>query len=356
MFRLFALTLATVVPLVTGATARQAGFPPRLERYLNDVVKLDRAQRAALLAGSPVTKLLDADDRKEVAVFGAIWINAPMQAYVEAVKDIENFEKGRGFLVTRRISSPPRLEDFADLRLNDGDLKDLRTCKVGDCEIKLSEESLRRVQAEIDWNAPDAPEAASRLLRQIALEYVNGYLEAGNERLSVYRDRSRPTFVAREFRAMIDSMPALATHMPQVRRYLLEYPKVTIPGATSFLYWQETEFGLKPTIRISHVTISESPEATVVASKMLYASHYFWTGLELRVLLPDPARGQGFWLVTVNRSRSDGLAGFTGMLVRGRVKSGAQEGLLAALRGTKERLETQRQPTGESTRVADPRR
>ena len=114
---------------------------------------------------------------------------------------------------------------------------------------------------------------------------------------------------------------------------------MTIPGATSFLYWQETEFGLKPTIRISHLTIREGQEDTVVASKMIYASHYFWTGLELRALLPDPARGRGFWLVTVNRSRSDGLSGFTGTFVRGRAQSGARDGMIAALRSTKARLE-----------------
>lgn len=73
---------------------------------------------------------------------------------------------------------------------------------------------------------------------------------------------------------------------------------------------------LKPTIRISHLTIREIPEDTVVASKMVYASHYFWTGLEVRALVPDPERGAGFWFVTVNRARSDGLSGFTGMFVR----------------------------------------
>ena len=50
----------------------------------------------------------------------------------------------------------------------------------------------------------------------------------------------------------------------------------------------------------------ENPEDTVVTSKMLYASHYFWTRLEWRVLMPGPSRGTGFWFVTVNRSRSDG--------------------------------------------------
>jgi hypothetical protein len=316
-----------------------AKLPARLERYLSATAKLNASQRAALVGGAPVTKLLAADDSKEVAVFGAIWIDAPIARYVEAVEDIENFERGGGFKVTKRISAPPRLEDFADLHLPGEDVEDLRTCRVGNCEVKLGEQALKRFRAEIDWNAPDCRSAVDALMRQIVLEYVTGYLEGGNERLAVYRDKSRPTFVAREFRAMTDGMPELTTYMPRMRRYLLEYPAVTFPESTSFLYWQETVFGLKPTIRISHLTIQEGSDDTVVASKMLYASHYFWTGLELRVLLPDPARGAGFWFVTVNRSRSDGLSGFTGMFVRRRVRSEVQDGSLAGLQTTKRRLE-----------------
>jgi hypothetical protein len=141
---------------------------------------------------------------------------------------------------------------------------------------------------------------------------------------------------------MVERMPAMASYMPELRRYLLEYPKATLPGSTSFLYWQDVEFGLKPTIRISHLTIREAPEETVVASKMLYASHYFWTGIELRVLIPDPSRGTGFWFATVSRSRSDGLSGFVGSIIRGRVRGEARDGTLAALTATKTLLERSR--------------
>jgi hypothetical protein len=244
--------------------------------------------------------------------------------------------------VTRRISSPPRLEDFSELRLPDEDIDDLRSCRVGDCDVKLGEKAIKRFRSEIDWNTPNARAAANRLMQQLAFEYVTRYLEGGNDQLAVYRDDSRPTFAGQEFRTMVDDMPELTSYMPNLRRYLLDYPRVTIPDATSFLYWQETEFGLRPTIRISHVTIRENPEDTVVTSKMLYASHYFWTGLELRVLVPDPPRGSGFWFVTVNRSRSDGLSGFTGFFVRRRVRSEVQNGALAALRSTKQRLENAR--------------
>jgi hypothetical protein len=57
------------------------------------------------------------------------------------------------------------------------------------------------------------------------------------------------------------------------------------------------------------------------------------------VLVPDPSRGRGFWFVNVSRSRSDGLSGVLGRLIRGRVQKEVQKGLDAALRATKARLE-----------------
>ena len=339
---------AVLAPLVFIAAADDTfrntapGLPARLENYVTRTVKLTADERNRLTNGAPVTRLIDADENKEVAVFGAVWINAPIRRYVESVRDIEHFERGGAFKVTRRISAPPRIEDFAGLHLSDEDLADLPKCRVGDCEVKLGEQALHRFRTEVNWKAATARAEADALMQKLAFEYVMKYLEGGNERLAVYRDKSRPTFVAREFRAMTDGMPELTEYMPDVRRYLLEFPKMTLSASTSFLYWQETEFGLKPTIRISHLSIREGPDATLVTSKMLYASHYFWTGLELRALLPDPARGPGFWFVTVNRSRSDGLSGFTGRLVRRRVRSEVQDGSLAGLQMTKQMLEGSR--------------
>ena len=339
------ILLALLASLVLAATpidsAPQApkGLPLRLGPYLANTVKLTPSERSQLDAGAPVTKRLPADDSIEVSVFGAVWIKAPLSRYVTLVKDIETFERGGGFVVTRRISSPPRLEDFAKLRLPKEDVEDLRNCRVGDCIVKLGEAAVERFRTEINWDSGNPQAAADRLMRQLALEYATGYLHGGNERLAVYRDNSRPTFVAKEFRDMVDQMPELTTHMPDVRRYLLEYPKATMPDATSFLYWQETQFGLRPTIRINHLIVRQSRDGAVIASKMLYASHYFWTGIELRVLLPDSARGEGFWLVTVSRSRSDGLGGFTGMLIRRKVHGEVRDGALAALKATKKKLE-----------------
>jgi hypothetical protein len=342
------LVAAALVAAPTTAFVRAAGrpalpisqtLPVPLGDYLARDVKLTAEQQSQLVAGRSVTKLLDADPAREVAIFGGVWVAAPAARYVAALRDIERFEQGGAFRVTRKISSPPRLEDFADLRLPGDDLDALRSCRVGQCELKLSQAALDRVRREIDWKRPTARADVEALARRIALEYVQGYLEGGNARLAVYRDSDRPTFVADELKVMIAGMPALTTYLPDLQRYLLDFPTVTIPGEESFIYWQEARFGLKPTIRINHVVIAEQPTHVAVASKLLYASHYFWTALELRVLVPDAGRGTGFWYVSVSRSRSDGLSGFVGRLIRGRVRGEAEKGMMAALQGLKAALE-----------------
>ena len=338
---IFAAGLAAIAIVVTGGAQSgqsPAPLPSRLDSHIRTYVKLTPEEQKRLLAGEPVTQLLETDPAKEVAIFGAVWIAAPIARYVEAVKNIEEFEKGNNFLITKRISSPPRLEDFDGLSLPPDDVADLRTCKVGDCELKLGEAALVRIRKETDWSRPTATAEVERSIRRLALDYVTAYLEGGNSRLAIYRDAARPTFVAQEFATMLDRMPTL-TALPDLKRYLLEYPKATLPRSESFLYWQAARFGLKPTIRINHVTIADQQTHVAVVSKMLYATHYFWTAIELRLLVPDPARGEGFWFANVNRSRSDGLDGFVGSVIRGKVRDEAEEGMQAALKITKSRTE-----------------
>lgn len=334
------VALALLVAAGIGVAAGQApSFPAPLGDYLRNGAQLTAAELAALRGDTPVTKMLDSDPAREVAVFGAVWIEATPADYLAAVKDIETFERGAGFLVTKKISDPPVIADFQAMQFSDEDIDELKSCTVGDCAIKLGEEPLQRFKSQIDWTKPTARRDATMLARQLALDYVKGYLSGGNAELAVFRDSKNPTFVAEEFKSLIGRMPKLTTYLPGLQKYLLDYPKATLPNSSSFLYWQAVEFGLKPTVRINHVVMQELPGGAVVASKQIYASHYFWTALELRVLIEDPSRGKGFYLVTVTRSRSDGLTGFVGRLVRSRVRNGARDGVQKALESTKALLE-----------------
>jgi hypothetical protein len=105
--------------------------------------------------------------------------------------------------------------------------------------------------------------------------------------------------------------------------YLEEYPRSQPSGAEDFFYWSMVDFGLKPTVRVNHVIIyplagGPSGVSHVIAIKQLYASHYFHTTLELRILVEDERRAdrRGFYLLSITRSRIDGTSGLKGSLLR----------------------------------------
>ena len=336
--RVVAVLAASSVLALAGAQAPSA-VPDRLEKYLASAVRPTRAERAQLLRGEAITKFLESDPSQEVAIFGAVWIDAPMQRYADAVMEIETLERGGAFIKTRRISRPPQTAEFAEVTLPAADIADLKACRPGDCEVKATAELLDALRSNVDWSAPTARPRAQEVFREFAHKYVTAYLDRGNGALATYRDKSQPTSVAADLSALASRVTSFSPAVIAVRDYLVAYPAAAPPGARDLVYWQETRFGLKPTIRISHIVVHETAEETVVGSKMLYASHYFRAALELRVLVPDPARGEGFWFVTVSRSRVDGLSGFIGRLLRGKVRGEIQEGSLAGLRATKRRLE-----------------
>ena len=75
-----------ILLFLTTALAAQPGqtsLPGQLESYVTNVVKLTPTQRKQLFAGEPVTQMLDADPSREVSLFGAIWVKAPIDRYLE---------------------------------------------------------------------------------------------------------------------------------------------------------------------------------------------------------------------------------------------------------------------------------
>jgi hypothetical protein len=334
-----AFILSTAI-IQSASPASSLELPQQLSGLV--LATLTNAEIGVLKTGQPVSKLLSSTVDSEVGVLGATWINAPVEEYVQAIENIEQFESGGSFQVTKRISDPPVIDDFAALQLRQEDVADLKKCRVGNCELKIGADAISRFRSKIHWSKSTAISDVRELFRQLALQYVVDYQRGGNAELEVYRDKHRPSSVAKEFAAIVDEMSGMLQYDPSLRRYLLEYPNAQLSNGRSFFYWQQVAFGLKPTIRINHVAISQAGESTLVASKLVYANHYFRAALELQLLMPDPSRGPGFWLVSVKRMRSDGLNG-TGNLVRGRVEKDAVRGLVEALQATKTKFESNRQ-------------
>ena len=106
-------------------------------------------------------------------------------------------------------------------------------------------------------------------------------------------------------------------------------PRVALPGATSFLLLARTEFGPKPTI--PHQRSDPYPgrgDTTVVASKMLYASHHFWTGLDCGCSRTTQGADQASGSSRSTAVAPTALGGVKSALLRGIVRRNVQDGMV----------------------------
>ena len=325
-----------------GLTVRAQTSEPH--NLLRTAAGFSEAELGAMDQGSVVVKAVRTPVDSEVALVGAALFRTSTDFFLRMYEDIERFESPLGPL--KKMSDPPRAEDLASLMVPDKDIDALAECRLEDCDLKLGENGISRFQTEIDWTSPQARPQAQSLVRELALGFLTAYQQGGNQALGVGRDNKKPTVVREQFEALLEDSDYLVTYVPELHRYLLEYPRVELPGATDFLYWAVNDFGLDPVLRLSHVTIyrpgGDENGSAVIASKQLYFSRYFYTGLDMRFLVRNPSdpSNESFYLVTVSRFRSDELGGLFGGVLRKAAEEGARDGLQRYLEVSKPAIES----------------
>lgn len=310
--------------------------------FLRRTIGLTDAQVAEVESGRVVTRQLPAADKPEMAAFGAVRVAARKDVYLERTRDIARFRKGPSTLQIGRFRTPPMLEDLAGLTLEDGDFDAARQCKPGDCDLKLARSALERIRREMDWKAPDARARATLLMKQMLVDYVTAYLQGGTAAMATYADDAVPLDTPTEFRKVLAASPYLVQYAPELRRCLEDYPKGRLAGTEDLFYWTKDRFGPKPTIAIYHVTIWRDPgdaARAAVASKQIYASHYFQAGLDLTALVDAPSPAGGFYLVDLYRARIDPPTGLLSGVLLGKIRGGIEQGVAEGLRTAKARTE-----------------
>lgn len=297
----------------------------------------------ALDEGSAVIRSLDTPVREELAHVGVVHIDARPERFIERFRDIERFEAGPGIPSIGRFGLPPRIEDLESLVLPATDVEALSKCRPGDCDVKLPAAAMSRFREEVDWSSVNAAGQADEVSREVILALVQAYQAAGNTALGYLDDGNKPLLVAEQFRALLDSAVVLPAPVPALLAYLGDYPHGRPAGAEDFFYWTVVDFGLKPTIRVNHVTIypleASSPlgVAYAIAIKQLYASHYFHTTLELRFLVEHGHRGSS--LISITRSRNDGMTGFKGLFLRPIIKRRSRDAVRGYLEHVRRQVE-----------------
>ena len=291
-----------------------------LRDFFRNNIGLTDDEITAIQGGQPVVKALPSRTPAEVFLFGAVYIDAAPESYIDLVHDFDHLRKLPGYLALGVFSDPPQFSDLTGFSFDDEDINAIKSCKPGDCLIQIPASSMEQVQRSVDWSA-DVSRQVNELLRKRALERLLQYQTEGNQALGVYNDKRNQTDVPQQFAYMLSYADALPEHLPDFYRYLLAYPNDKPPNVVDAFYWAKVKFGLKPTLRmVQLITMrgSSGPIAYAVAEKQLYSSHYFETALDLSfcVRAGEGASEPGFYLIMELGSEQAGLTGVKGSIVR----------------------------------------
>ncbi len=308
-------------------------------------VGITAQQRTAIDGGRAVAKVLSWGKPSEVFVFGAVHIDGSPATYLKIARDVSRLAKSPAYLAIGELPAVASSADLSGMSLDPDDIKALKACREGACDVQLPTSSIQAFHDAVNWAQPDAAGQVNGLARGMVLDLVREYRRGGNAALGVYRDKDNPARVAEQFETMVSRSEVLPDVLPELRKYLLNYPDVELPGADGFFYWEKVDFGMKPTIRVNHAVVYHGTQRTdgisAVAVKQLYASHYFHTALDVSVCLTDTANPQrpGFYLLTLKSSEQDGLTGMKGSMLRKVVVDKTRSSLESALTSLKQTIE-----------------
>jgi hypothetical protein len=337
---------AGAVLLLVGTTAPRAQAPiipePAQSILLRDV-GFTQGQLVLARHGRIVVKLLPTPQPKEVAVAGVTRIAVTKEQFFARYRDIERFKQHEAVKQLGRFSQPPDIADLAALTFSVDMLDDLRTCRPGDCKVKLSETWMTKLRGQVNWSSQTARADAQDLFRALLTAYVAEFQVNGASALVEYRDKDVPVRLGEQSTALIQRSPYLTALSPGFARYLTAYPRIQMPVLDSFIYWSQEQFGLKPVVSISHVSVYQDPAQPSVmigASRQLYATHYFEASLGLTFAMDDGDLARpGIYLIYVNRTRADALTGAFGRMRRSVVHSRTTDGVEETLAALKRKLE-----------------
>jgi len=243
------------------------------------------------------------------------------------------------------FNSPPRVSDLRDFSLDSSDLVAIRECKVGDCDIKLPATAIERVAQEVNWQSPEGEKQVTEMFKHMLVDYVGAYQMGGNAALGQYDDQKYPLRIADEFHELLEESGYFLDSVPEVHAYLDSFPQANVPGAVSLISWSKRQYEkLRPIVCLNHVVwfpVHEGAMRGVIASKQLYASHYFEASLELTAVIDDDQVEEtaGMYVVYVNRSRLDALRRSAPPGMKDRMKHGLRDKVDQEMTSIKSRLE-----------------
>lgn len=335
--RLPAACLAILSALgATAASGHAQQTPTQLAQFLGQSIGLDAAQLAMIERGEAVVKVLETQNKRDVAIFGMITAAAARESYVRHLRDFRQSLRSPARARLGIFSDPVTAADVQAIVVARDDVEDLKKCQPGKCDFKLPATEMQRVRERIAQANGDGEAQVASYARQRLLDYAADYRARGDAAMVVYDDRGNVR-ASDAFADLLAQSPYVYQYAPSLARYLAEYPRRKLDGVSDVLFWSETAAPrMRRTLTVSHLAVYSPPElpgTTLAAAKQIYANHYFEAGFDLTTVVDRPTAdgSAGMYLLVLRRFRFDNLPSGGLLNIRGKVIGSLRDQMLADL-------------------------
>jgi hypothetical protein len=329
-------TTAILAIGIASASAGAQSVPSALHR----LTTLDTKSRDEIERGEAVSITLESPDKNEIATLGVVRLEVPRAFYVDHVKQLTGFLVSSSGSSSGTFGEPASLDDVAALSLDPSDAKTLEKCQPLKCDVKLPASEMERFREQLAKSHDPQPRADS-LMREFLVSYVNGYRADSSEETIVYDDSKRSVRSSEAFRALLaEPMPPGIDAAPFAN--MLSVPRGSRPPeVASRISWEMDRMpGLKPILEVVERSTFASPahpDESWMATKLLYASHYFESQVDFLTVSDAPSatsRGASY-LVVLRRQKFDDLPSGGLFNIRGKAVKKLRESLRTTLANTR---------------------
>jgi len=334
-------TLYAAVPALLITSLVSAAFSQtvsELKDFLSQRAGASQDQIAAIRQGKTFATHVKPRSEAEAFLFGVVYVNATPDSFLKYASDFSRGGHLPGHQALTKFSDPPQLTDLQGFGFDSEDVKLLKDCKPGECQIQIPVNSaMDDLRKSVRWDAPNVNDEVNQQVQKLALSRLLEYQKEGNRIFGlVYNRKGQQVSVYDLFKEMLSYYQVLPRDLPGLKKYILEYPSAKPANVDNTFYWERLKLGPRPMLRIVHVLTmhgdKSNHETDVIAERQLYSSHYLETALDLTFIIPEneDRTRPGFYLVKAMSCEQVWLTGLRRTIGISRTVSDLQKSLASA--------------------------
>ena len=271
----------------------------------------EESDRDRLAQGDIISRELEEDSKKELALAVAMVVKAPFGEVFDrlqkrAIDDVDETILFHGVLPDGAVSA----EFFSSLHFDSGELDKLLKVEPGS-DFNLSQPEIEKLEgiAKANESAPIAKQrqAIAQGYREILAQRVSAYRQGGLAGIAPYTRGGDEAQPEKELGLAIEEMKFVETGAPTFYHAFKNFPADAKPAVESQFTWQIQSIQERPTVVLVHRMIERHEDYAVAGRREYFVGQSFNS---LQIVAGAFSFGEDTLIFYTNRTFTDQVAGF----------------------------------------------